>query len=297
VKLYQQISLLRGSAVDAEARIYLQALPGCEVQEIRGQLYGPHCEFAHTLPATFAALPAPDEAGAACLTELFVPDPCFWTPQLPFRYDLKLEVTTKAGESTAYETSIGLKRWSVDNANWKLEGKRVVLRGAKPASDADNFLAFARKAEVSLLVSPPEELVLVSANRIGVPLVVDLRSDSPEWDNELDRLSWSPSVMAVLLSADQLGNAQPAPRGLPIGLVLDDRSHAADVTQVDCHFYAIELRPGERPPAWLASDDKPVIAIRREVEFADLAAAREACDRLQAELAPEFDLAGYFVAP
>jgi hypothetical protein len=33
------------------------------------------------------------------------------------------------------------------------------------------------------------------------------------------------------------------------------------------------------------------------VAYADFDEARAACDRLQAELAPEFDLAGYFVAP
>jgi hypothetical protein len=38
-----------------------------------------------------------------------------------------------------------------------------------------------------------------------------------------------------------------------------------------------------------------VIAIREGGTYADLQTARLACDHLQAALAPEFDLAGYFV--
>jgi hypothetical protein len=66
-----------------------------------------------------------------------------------------------------------------------------------------------------------------------------------------------------------------------------DVEAAADVV-------AVELAAEERPPSWMASLGKPVIAIRRGGAYANLHEARAACDRLQAELAPEFDLAGYF---
>ena len=58
----------------------------------------------------------------------------------------------------------------------------------------------------------------------------------------------------------------------------------------------LELQPGERPHAALAHCTLPVIAIRRGESYADFTTARAACDRLQAQLSPEFNLAGYFIA-
>ncbi len=295
--LHQQISLLQGSAVDAEARIFLQALPSSKIQTIDGQLCGPHCEFARTLPATFAAQPAANQPGAACLTELFVPDPCFWTPGLPFLYDLKLSVTTEGGETLDYETSIALKRWSVDGGNWKLEGRRVVLRGAVSLALTDETLAAARATESMLIVASPGETVLESASRRGVPLMIDLRETG---ENELERLAWSPAVVGAIFSSEQL-RTQPllaASRSgrFPVGVVVDVDSQASDTANIPCNFFVVELCTDQRPPGWLASAEKPVIVIRQGAKQADLATARAACDRLQAELAPEFDLAGYFVA-
>jgi hypothetical protein len=68
----------------------------------------------------------------------------------------------------------------------------------------------------------------------------------------------------------------------------------SEKTAVTCDAYAIELQSGERPPTWAATCDKPVIVIRNDLE-AEIRTARMSCDKLQAELAPEFDLAGYFV--
>jgi hypothetical protein len=61
-----------------------------------------------------------------------------------------------------------------------------------------------------------------------------------------------------------------------------------------CDAFAVELNPGDRPPAWLATCDKPVMAIRKNIA-SEIPTGRTGCDRLQAELAPKFDLAGYFV--
>ena len=64
-----------------------------------------------------------------------------------------------------------------------------------------------------------------------------------------------------------------------------------------CQAIIVELQSDQRPPTSLATLNKPMIAIRRGVAFNNLHEARAACDRLQAELAPEFDLAGYVVGP
>ena len=68
-----------------------------------------------------------------------------------------------------------------------------------------------------------------------------------------------------------------------------------DVAAERAPLLAIELGPAERPPVWLAHCGRPVLAIRRGADSAQAGDVRRRCDLLQAELAPEFDFAGYFV--
>jgi hypothetical protein len=287
---HTKIALLRGRTLDSETRLYLQALDPA-IQSITGQLYGPHSLFAKTLRSTFQVRPLPSTAGKPATSEILVTDPCFWTPRLPFLYDLQVETVTAAGTAPLEQTSLGFKRWYLDGQNWNLDGKRFVLRGAQAASDGT--MEQARHAETVLLVSPPDEATLHSADQQGVGLVVDLRSVTEETEPLLERLAWSPSVLAAIVTADQLAHRQ-ATCGIPLGLAVEGA--LADLpADLEFDFCVALCDQNERPSAGLL--DKPLIVIRRGVDYADLTTARTACDRLQAELAPEFNLAGYLVAP
>src|SRR6516225_4867325 len=84
--------LFFGEANEAEARVYAR-LPSAvplDGYQLTGRLIGPECCFAKTLPAT---IPFVDRGpGNGLLTEAIVPDPCFWTPELPFLYRAIVEV-------------------------------------------------------------------------------------------------------------------------------------------------------------------------------------------------------------
>jgi hypothetical protein len=287
---HPKIALLRGRTLDSETRLYLQALDPA-IQSITGQLYGPHSLFAKTLRSTFQVRPLPPTAGKPATSEILVTDPCFWTPRLPFLYDLQVEMSTAAETTPLEQTSLGFKRWYVDGQNWNLDGKRFVLRGAQAA--LGGTMEQARAAETVLLVPAPDEATLCAADQQGVGLVVDLRTATDCTEPLLERLAWSPSVLAAIVTADQLAHRHTT-CGIPLGLAVE--GPLADVpTDLEFDFCAALCDPNQRPPAGLL--DKPLIVIRRGVDYADLAAARTACDQLQAELAPEFNLAGYVVTP
>ena len=295
--LHERITLVPGRAVDAEARIYLKARPAGDVQQIAGELYGPRCEYARTLPATFAVHPAQAGPSESSLASVLVPDPCFWTPTLPFLYDLDLRVTSAAGETQTFQETIALKRFATAGKDWKLEGRRYVLRGAVPSATSIAGLESARKAEASLLVCQPNEDWLASASRWGVPILVDARAPGKDLGNLGSYLSWHPAVFSLVIDAKQLEDSREARvAALPLGIAITARSQADEFENRDFDYYVAELNQGERPPAWLLDSGKPAIAIRRGEDYADLGEARAACDRLQAELAPEFNLAGYYVA-
>ena len=201
-RIFRNISLIPGPAVDGEARVYLQARLGADVRTIAGQIYGPHCEFGRTLASTFVVEAVPGRAGEACLAQSLVLDPCFWTPEMPFLYDLELTI-----DSTVYKTSMGLRRWSANGASWSLEARRVVLRGAGTTDSSNETLAQARLAETPLLVTLPSEESLARASRSGVPLLVDLRNVSEQLGETLHQLAWHPAVFGVGARSRAIGDA------------------------------------------------------------------------------------------
>jgi hypothetical protein len=271
--LNEQLEIFTHRATESAVIVELGDWAGIEVRSF--QLCGPRCERAHTLPATFQA----DQSGT-----LLVTDPCYWTPQLPFLYDVELILQLADGTTTTWKHTVGLRRWEIDGRNLFRERRRVVLRGAAVADFDVTDLAAAVDAEMALVVRDPSEAQLQRASELGVSIVADLRGLSPD----VVSYTWQPSVALVLLDT------------------ATSKSHAirtVSVAHPACGFaantwpdaIAIELNETNQPPAWAATCGKPVIAIRRQGAYAELAEARRACDQLQADLAPQFDLAGYFV--
>jgi hypothetical protein len=269
----EQLEIFTHRATESEVLVELGDLPGIEVRSF--QLCGPHCERAHTLPATFQA----DPGGT-----LLVTDPCYWTPQLPFLYDVELSLQLADGTTATWNHTVGLRRWEIDGRNLFRERRRIVLRAAAVADFDVADLSAAVDAEMALVIRDPSEAFLQRASELGVPIVADQRGLSPD----LVSYTWQPSVALVLLDT-----ATTKPHAIKTTSVAHPACDFAANTWPDA--ITIELSNSERPPAWAATCEKPVIAIRRQGAYAELAEARQACDRLQADLAPQFNLAGYFV--
>ncbi len=231
--------------------------------------------------------------------QVAVTDPCYWTPQLPYLYNFEGQVKLADGSVQSWSHMIGFRRWEVEGRNLRLERRRIVLRGAVAATESAVDLRAAHEAEVALIVQEPSDSFLQQASECGVMVIADLRSVDTDLTPHLIRLAWQPSVAFVLLSDTNVLEGCYVPHAITLG----HRVHASAQRAPESLDYKwsnvvlVELNAGERPPHWLANTKKPVIAIRRGEGYSGFSAARAACDRLQAELAPEFDLAGYFVMP
>jgi hypothetical protein len=297
----EQLDVFTLAAMESEARLCLCDMSRGRIRSFHGELRGPRCAKAKTLQASFAVARCDCEADVSHSTSVLVTEPCYWTPELPMLYDLTLEIELADGAKTTCRQPIGLRRWEIHGRDFFRDGKRIVLRGAIVDDPSLESIQQAGEAEMTLLIRNSSDQVLQPASELGVPLVIDLRGCAGEFTPALLRLAWCPAVGLALLDEEptsgfyqspalKLGNvsdaAKPQAAGAAVcGLAHD---HWADVI-------VFELAPGERPPAWAATVEKPVIAIRRGGTYPELAAARRGCDCLQAELAPEFDLAGYFV--
>lgn len=291
----RQISAECFRPTESQATLGLADLSGGAYRSFSGTVTGPKCRYSRTLPATFQVPSCICEADASQMTQAMLPDPCYWTPKLPFLYDCSLDIKHSNGNTEAASHTLGLKRWEIDGDSFFLERKRFVLRGIAVRHESEVDLEEAHEAELAVMVPSPSEVFLQEASERGVMVIADTR----DCDDELTRLllgfSWQPAVAIVVPQP----NACYVPHSQILGAILSASQNAAsNLRDSDWAKAAIvELETGQKPPDEIQQLNKPVIAIRRGVEYADLTAARAACDRLQAELAPEFDLAGYFVAP
>src|SRR3954471_17984228 len=91
----ESLELFFGDANPAETRVYARCATGSlkagqQRPQITGILTGPFCEYAQTLAATIPFVDA--GPGKSSLAQAIVPDPCFWTPELPYLYRAHLEL-------------------------------------------------------------------------------------------------------------------------------------------------------------------------------------------------------------
>src|SRR5690349_18880485 len=94
--MLEQVEIFSGDSNNAVARVYARLEmaglpPDCS---LAGRVVGPTCEYSHTLMATVPFTPrrSLDGDAAPLLAEAIVPDPCFWSQDLPFLYQAEIEL-------------------------------------------------------------------------------------------------------------------------------------------------------------------------------------------------------------
>ncbi|MEQ8835382.1 MAG: hypothetical protein RID07_01105, partial [Lacipirellulaceae bacterium] len=119
MKLHDLLTVETRNATDTTATLVFHDQSVEQIESVTGILRGPRCRFSKTLPSTFSF------EGK----ELLVTEPCYWSPRLPFLYEIELEVNLQDGTSLQFEHRLGINRWDIHHQNLRLEGKRTVLRG------------------------------------------------------------------------------------------------------------------------------------------------------------------------
>ncbi len=322
----QNLVIFFGDANDAIARVYARLEDAEEGLTLSGQVLGPFCQYAKTLPA-HVPLVQKGQAGSL-LAEAVVPDPCFWTPELPFEYRVRVELhstpvkPTMASSGSLLATAelpLGIRRLGVRGQDLFLEGKRFVIRGvcrheldqnpspsgrgqgegsnhAQGDSDFVRLLDEFHATQTALCVINPSDALCEEASRLGVLLIAEITDPK-----ELPRLArWSAVGIAVLPADAQIEAAvcSAAPNLLLAQRVTDLTSPPRPWAQLlvcETNPSAAGRGQSEGPTEHGRLDVGPPILIeRRLTEPLPLQAARAACDKLQADVAPA-NFAGYLV--
>ena len=311
-----------GEATPPLCRLYLRLSPPPSDQtiDVSGVVVGPRCEYAQTLEAKYRF--SMRSVSAGLLTEVVVPDPCYWTPQLPFLYRLTIEAKRDGTTVARHERQLGIRLLTATKRSLFLDRKRWVFRGVSrdhfPTESIDQW----RRVEAAMLVRNPDESTCENASRMGVVIGAVVDPPAPlSTRDELWRLSRWPAVGIAFLKAapepvgggavDPLAATTPdslgaltrldegAPRNFLIGgIVRPDRPPVAEPWAQVLLCWSESLSAGDadnKNAENKMASDAPIIALRRSRLPKSLAQARADCDRLQSDLAAVGDFAGYIV--
>jgi Glycosyl hydrolases family 2 len=300
-----RLQLFFGECSPAEARVYA-VLPADAAPEgctLSGVVTGPQCALAHTLdaPATLVSRKPivdgdqePPGAGEL-VAEALVADPCFWSPELPMLYRVRVELRHAGELLAAAEHLLGIRPLGTRGRRLLFGGRPYVLRGVRREAMPENPLADWREATAAMAADTPDEELCHEASRQGVLLIAWLRNGGLDLSKTVRRLGPWPAVVAVVLDGGFEVDAGLRCEGRNLlfaqyfgpGTVVEPAAWADLVVCEDFDATALTDRA--------ADCGKPVLALRRASNDSSVDAARGECDRLQAALAGRGDFAGYIV--
>lgn len=305
-----------GDAADAEARVYVLARPitepadvatasALEGLKITGRVEGPKCRYSHTLPARIPVRhrgvrtnDGRNELGYAELVgEAIVPDPNFWTPELPFLYRATVEVRRGDEVVAKYEQDFGIRPLGVRGKRLVFDGKTWVPRAVRrDVVVGEAPLELWRETATVMVVDDPSDEICREASEIGVILFAKI-SVGVDAATTCRRLGRFAAVAMVLLQSSHGDVPTDVTRNIIPAQLLEKRSAIMNLrssTRV-----AVFLHPADGSPGFfgeLEIDDRFLPGIvQRNATPRGLIEARAACDTLQADLASEGDIAGYIV--
>lgn len=258
-----------------------------DVREIVGKARGPFSSCASTLAADYPLRQVSPGSSTACA---IVVDPCPWSPEQPFLYEVHATVHFTKGYVLDYSGMLGIRHFVAHGKNLFLNTRRYVIRGIYDHGPVAEVGVWRQYAQVRV-VRNPRPAVIASADREGLMVVYRLRKGLVKPAATLGHISSASTAMVVVPREISLpSNA----RSLATNLLL-----AQEVSRLE------ELQPWAHA-AWMQVDNLtdfasrssdlpvPIIAERR-YHGTSLAEARAAIDQLQADLAPIGQFAGYVV--
>jgi hypothetical protein len=288
-----RLELFFGEATDTVAHVYARLLgsqPNDHLQ-LTGTLKGPSCRYARTLQASFSLVDR--GPGNSVLAETIVPDPCFWTPEMPQLYQADVQLRQRGDILARTSRIFAFRRLGANGRKLLFDGKGCVLRAVSRDEVPATELSQWRELDAAMLVRDPDEKLCEEASRVGVLLVASVDPPASDWAGEICRLSRWPAVGMVV----SLGGAALDPDDLNHNLLLAERfrpenpiAPAAWADAVVCDM--------ANPDTWAArtADCKlPIIAARPAAKPRSLMEARALCDLLQRDLADQGEIAGYIV--
>jgi hypothetical protein len=218
--------------------------------------------------------------------EVLITEPCYWTADLPFLYDLQMKLQHDGAAVEIYEQPVGLRRIGIRGQSVFIEGNRFVFRAAHFPNESLVDWHEWRDARLAMYAIDPDWHLCRSASEQGVWIIAEVSNESIA-----DRTMNSPAVAVVVVPRTIVHSIKRQPGGPLIGA----RQLNGETTRQDADVLVYDARDTIELKRELTFCTRPVMVARSSVPFRSLADARSSCEQLQRDLAPELTLAGYIV--
>lgn len=270
---------------------------------LAGIVRGPRCSRGSTLPASYRLVGqvsnlSKGESGQVenlsyVRAQALVTEPIFWSPDWPALYDVTVELRRGSAVVETATRTIGLRPLAVAGRNLVFGGKTWVLRAIRSEAPSEAILRQCREHAAALL-APAESLDekrLTQASEQGVLVIAEIAGGSAE--AELSRLSRYAAVAIGVLppGCGAVRSAAPGNILLAHHLVQGQSEPPPD----DARLVLGKVTDAATFADWGRTLTRPVIAFRPLPLLVEIATARAECDRLQRDLAPYGQFAGYIV--
>ena len=260
---------------------------------IEGDLYGPHCSRSHTLPAHYRL--SDQGSGPTLLARAPLPDPCFWSAEIPALYQVTLHLCKDGAIQLQQETSFGLRSISVQNQQIKLAAEPAALQAIHIDKLQDWSADACREQSMALIIDQPDKALLQQASQLGVWIIAILSGDEAEIFQQLSQLVSSPAVCIGIIrgtvnDSQRLRDIAP---NLLLGQWIDKPSDlpASDWSQLlFCEFTSTDHFSN-----YSEGCSVPIVAVRSTHGSHAVKEAVAACQQLKKELIPVEQLAGYAI--
>jgi hypothetical protein len=302
-KLICNLELFHGEASTTLGRVYarLPTSPETTGCTLTGRVIGPICRWANTLPATSPFVCRSAAASVATeplLAEAVVPDPCFWSDELPMRYTVELKLQRGKETIATTERTIAFRGVGRRGRSLFQQGRRWVPRGMDTTSvleaERDDLAAW-RLAPAVLVTADPIDSLCSEADELGVWIVADLSLCRVPIEAELARLTQHAAVFLAILPPNT--PATRALRAAASNLLLAEQFTSGNTAQADslADCLVVDAANQETFARTAQTTTLPIIARRPLQTETTIEEARRAVDALQRDLAPIGDFAGYLV--
>lgn len=260
-----------------------------------GQVRGPRCKLAETLPLTSPLIDL--GPGPTLLAQAVVPDPVFWSPDLPAIYDVAVNLLRGTEIVATTRRQIGLRSLGVRGKSLFLNGKRWVLRGVCTTRTTARSPEDWHETQSVYVADDSDLESLAEASQSGALALVHV-VNSDNLAARIRRLAQFPAVAVV--STDAL---------LPFDFRKSQVAPNVLFAQAMNEFYWAPRQPWADLLLVATEEDLlveaakfgeiPIIAAAHYLAFTgptvDLPTARAFCDALQRDLTPLGQFAGYVV--
>jgi hypothetical protein len=291
--LTHALDLFYGEASLNVAQLYAR-VPHVAIGDdlLEGSVHGPHSAYSRTLPFTVRFRDA--GPGESRLLHAVLPDPCFWSPDLPAHYRVTITRRRRGTREVVeqVERDFSIRQFGTRQNNLLWENRRFVLRGVAVAAEPTIDWEAWREASTAAFTVTPSDAFCAAASREGVIVLAHLQCSNEQRVTEIRRLARWPAV--AIVSLDVGTQFDELPRRISPNLLFAERFSSTETPRPSewADLVLLEVEPPVDAFARCAAQCKlPVLAYRQQEE----SPKRAGCDQLQRDLAPHGDFAGYIV--